>query len=583
MRWRPRGRRPRARTPEDELAPRGVEERSPWVDLQRLVGNRFVQRVLARHAPGSAGRPRRSAPDGAALAAPERADLELTLGEDLADVRVHDDGESREAAARLDASAFSAGRDIYLGTDASVDGPSNGPRRRLIAHEAIHVLQRRRADPRSMPRAVTDASEPAEREAASGTSATSSGQRAALSAVPSGVIARQPTPPTAKGTTSDWPGLEPPYVPPPTHVFEAPGGGTPAGAKKIIENYAALQPHVRRSAVEFSYPRGTVATVLKALAVAEAEGALREPVGEILRFIEEIETRMATGKTVDQMAQIEASWEQSRQRKAAQQALGRPASEAEVEQERQRGVEQRSYHHPAQKTRWEKLTKPQQAAWTAKANQAISTIVAHAATAFPALKLSASDFKHGFHEIDKNSPGALAQAARAAGGGRVVEIGFEFVEIVQVNPAYALSTVVHEMRGHVEFDSPGATRTWQMELYQNAGAKIPGYVPNPTAEATSFGYHESEIYSYLRELPYWTPTAAKDKKFAHLNPDPRELMLTQLKEIASEWEPTLLVALLRGLYKRFVLDPRLEASALTAFKNAIKATMSASDAAQILK
>ena len=578
MRWHSRGRRPWVRTRrQDEDAPPGPA-RSAWLELQRLVGNRFMQRLLAR------GDPSTRAPavdDGSALGPSERAELEPALGENLADVRLHDDSETRRAAGRLGAAAFSAGRDIYLGGGVATESQADGSRRRVIAHEAIHVLQRRRAGASSTSRPLTEPHEASEREAASGSAQAMAGQRVAVSAAPSGVIARQPAPPTAKGSTSAWPGLEPPYVPPPTHVFEDPAGGTPAGARRILDQYAKLDPPVRRMAFDYSYPRGSVTKVLKALPAADAAAAYRDTLIEILRWVEEAETRTASGTSDDQMAQTEATWEQARQQAAAQKALGRKPTPAEVDQQRQGVQEHHSFHHPAVKTRWEKLTKIKQAEWTVAADQAISAIVAYAGTAHPELKLIAADFKHAFHEIDKNSPGALAQAGQA-GGRRVVEIGFEFVDAVKVKPAYALSTAVHELRGHAEFDSPG-DRTWQLGLYRKAAAKMPGYASSEKSELASFGYHESEIYSLLRELPYWTPVADTDKKVAHLNPDPKSLVVGQIEEIASEWEPTLLVALLRGFLKRLSVDPRIEASALAAFKNAIKAALSAADAAQVLK
>jgi hypothetical protein len=561
-------------SPSDALA------QSPWLELQRLLGNRFVQRFLGRGDREDRAYDDDAADRGRSLEGRERAELESTVGEDLGDVRVHEGPDTHEAARALDATAFSTGKHIHLGAEASRTAPDERARGRTLAHEAIHVLQRRRARLTPPRRPVTEPGEPAEREATSA-AASQAGQRPTVSAVPSGIIARQPTPPTAKGTTSEWPGLERDVGPPPTHVFEHPQGNTPAGARRVLDQYNALTPGVRTMAFDYSYPRGSVAKVLKALPAADAEGTYREVVTEILRRVEEAETRIASGKTDEQMADVEAAWEHARYKAAAARKLGHAPTDAEIEQMRREAQSRRSFHHPAVKTRWEKLSTAKKAEWTADADKAIAALVAHAASAHPSLKLTAADFKHAFHEIDKNSPGAFAQAGES-GGRPVVEIGFEFVEAVKVDPAYALSTVVHELRGHREFDSPGGD-TWQLTLYRKAARKIPGYTADPTAEAASYGYHASEIYSLLRELPYWTPVAAKHKKFEHLNPDPKTLIAAQLTEIMAEWEPALAVTLVRALYRRFSLDPRLDASALQAFKDAIKAKFSAADAAQILK
>ena len=158
---------------------------------------------------------------------------------------------------------------------------------------------------------------------------------------------------------------------------------------------------------------------------------------------------------------------------------------------------------------------------------------------------------------------------------------------VTVNPAYAMSTVVHELYGHPEFDSAS---NYQLTLFQLASKSIPGYISDPTTEATSYGYHESEIYSLMRELPYWTGVSATDKAdkkkqgaaVATADYDPRNAIGWELDDIISEWEPGVLKALVHGLYKRMQMDPRIQPMALTALEDQIKTKFSA-DAATILK
>lgn len=64
-----------------------------------------------------------------------RAAAEQTLNSDLSDVRVHDDTAANEAAASLNARAFTHGSDIYLAR-----GESAGDRR-LVGHELTHTVQ----------------------------------------------------------------------------------------------------------------------------------------------------------------------------------------------------------------------------------------------------------------------------------------------------------------------------------------------------------------------------------------------------------------------------------------------------------
>lgn len=64
-----------------------------------------------------------------------RRQLESGMGVDLSDVRVHDDGQARNASAALKARAFTHKNHIWLGRGESADDT------RLLAHEATHVLQ----------------------------------------------------------------------------------------------------------------------------------------------------------------------------------------------------------------------------------------------------------------------------------------------------------------------------------------------------------------------------------------------------------------------------------------------------------
>jgi Domain of unknown function (DUF4157) len=74
---------------------------------------------------------------GQPVSPPARRSLERRMGVDLGDARVHTDAAAADAAAGLNARAFSHGRDIYLGR-----GESQGDDR-LMAHELTHVVQHR--------------------------------------------------------------------------------------------------------------------------------------------------------------------------------------------------------------------------------------------------------------------------------------------------------------------------------------------------------------------------------------------------------------------------------------------------------
>lgn len=64
-------------------------------------------------------------------------------GDDLSEVRVHDDSPAHEAARQLGAHAFTIGRSIYFGADQY--RPSTLPGKHLLAHEVAHTIQQRSA------------------------------------------------------------------------------------------------------------------------------------------------------------------------------------------------------------------------------------------------------------------------------------------------------------------------------------------------------------------------------------------------------------------------------------------------------
>lgn len=374
-------------------------------------------------------------------------------------------------------------------------------------------------------------------------------------------------PPLAKGSTSYWPGLAPPTTPPPAPVslFERPTSqADKAGAKKAMEEYRKLSPAARKAAFDASYPTGSLAKVLALLGSEEAATNFAVEVRELTRWAEESETRKASGMTDAQMADAEAKWLYAKNKKAAEaKAGGKPVSDADVEKGRKDAEAAQSYYHPMAKTRYDALKPAERTAWDKKAADAIAAMVAYAAAHHPELKLTAANLVWDPNAIDKNAPGALGQGR----GPGTATVGFEFVDVTKVDPAYAMSTVVHELFGHPEFDDP---TNYQLSIFNLAGPKIPGYTSDPDAEGASYGYHESEIYSLMRELPYWTQVSAKNKKWASVNYDPRSGIGWQLDAIKSEWEPAIAAALVRGLYRRFALDPRIQPMALTAFSELIK-------------
>ena len=129
---RERGTRPRAA--QDAAPRRGYA--AELAGLPRVLldaGNSAVSRLLGRRAS-----------EGRALAPETRTRLERGLGENLQEVRVHQDAAAEQVAGSLNARAVTEGEDIYLAADAP--GPDTSAGQDLLAHETMHVVQQRRAD-----------------------------------------------------------------------------------------------------------------------------------------------------------------------------------------------------------------------------------------------------------------------------------------------------------------------------------------------------------------------------------------------------------------------------------------------------
>ena len=80
-----------------------------------------------------------SAGSGQPLPRSVQRDMAPRLGADLSAVRVHTGDASAQASRRLNAAAFTLGRDIHFGRNRFQ--PHSGPGRELLAHELVHTVQ----------------------------------------------------------------------------------------------------------------------------------------------------------------------------------------------------------------------------------------------------------------------------------------------------------------------------------------------------------------------------------------------------------------------------------------------------------
>jgi hypothetical protein len=125
------------------------------LQLQRHLGNRHVQRLLARAqdanhdtevAPDVEEAIRHTQGSGQALDSAVRLQMESAFGTDFSGVRVHNDSQADGLNQTLSARAFTTGQDIFFGEGEYNPGSSHG--RELLAHELTHVVQQRPGGPR---------------------------------------------------------------------------------------------------------------------------------------------------------------------------------------------------------------------------------------------------------------------------------------------------------------------------------------------------------------------------------------------------------------------------------------------------
>ena len=490
-----------------------------------------------------------------------RQDMEQRFGRDFSRVRVHSDSAGEQSAQDVNANAYTVGHHIVFGAGRFASGTQEG--RRLIAHELTHVTQQSGLDglrfvlgsggsglsPNALPGQVRHVNPNAAR------------------------IGLQPQ----KAAAGPSPELQFAMI-----LSSRKGGITDADARKALDLYKMLSAAERLKAFNSLYSSGEITQLLRALKATDAAGPYRDEVAQILRWVEEAETKNASGMTDDQMAEAQAKFKQAEAEKEAQAKLAAKAPKGiappkpttkDVEQARKEKVERTSIA-PTTVTTWDKMPKPEKDKWDKRGDVVVKALVAHATKKHPDLKLTEGHFLVDFGGVEKRGQRVLAYGQSDGKGGKLAVFGFRFVEAAEANPAYVMSVVVHEVFGHPEYGQYGTE--YHLALYDKAQAKMPGYT-KPAAGTTerrseidAFAYQETEIYSLLRSFSYHTPIAAADAGKGLVSIDPTSTVQARLGLIKQQWEPKLAVAIVRGLYQRLLQDPRITGPAINAFRAGVK-------------
>ena len=102
---------------------------------------------------------------------------------------------------------------------------------------------------------------------------------------------------------------------------------------------------------------------------------------------------------------------------------------------------------------------------------------------------------------------------------------------------------------------------------------MPGYT-KPTGDARkseldAYGYQETEIYSLMISVPYYTANAPADAALNNLNFDPVAAISARIGLIKQQFEPGVAKSLIRGLFLRFKADPKVKPASFKAFLQGI--------------
>ena len=375
-------------------------------------------------------------------------------------------------------------------------------------------------------------------------------------------------------------------------------GLTRSDARLAIEAYKALPPEERLKYLEKHYATGWIANMLKALSPQDAADNFVDEVREILRWVEEAETRKATGLSDEDMAELQAKYMESKRTKLAEEKIEKetpkgvapapPTAEQKAEAHKEIVSKSSVEKKTEAELEWLKKKEEEKRKWDERAKAVIKSITSLANSKYPELKVKESSFNANFEDIERRGKRVIAMTGTGPDGARQLVIGYAFVETAEVNPEYVMSIVVHELFGHPEFGSYGTE--YLLNLYDTAATKMADYT-QPTGEERlkeidNFAYQGTEIFSLLRGFAYHTPISDEDREKHKgkrlVSVDPKETVQHRIGLIRKNWDPKLSPALVRGLYKRFNLDPRLTPEAIDAFRDGVRAVFG-KEAKEILK
>jgi len=491
---------------------------------------------------------------GAGMAVPHQQALQQAFGRhSLTGVRAHvGPGDGADIAAlQLNATAFAHGEDVVFRSQ---------PDLASAAHEATHVLQQRAGVSAAEARR---ADSPSERAAAMVANRVAAGKSAedVLDASLGGKRAgAQPVFQLQPATVPQGPSIQ--------DAMLGAAAWTRVLAEQAMTVYAGLSTSQRDAWLQ---RHKTVDAMLGALDPADATGSGRyvATIRDILERVQRAGALRFAGRLGLQgepgMAAVDARFMHKRNVAAATAASGgNPPSAAAI------SAQQTSQVASTSIAPQNVAMTPQQAALINSQNQAlIPGLIQYAAQHHPQLQLQASQIQVDAMAVNDRGQGIIAFAS----GGKAV-VGESFRDAAQADFAYVMPTLVHELFGHPDYGPYGTE--YGLKIYDAAAARMPGYVQpvgaGRTSELDAYAYQETEIYSLLREVDYYSPVTAAHQNLASVNYDPAPEIASRLGLIKGQFERRVALSLLRGLALRIHADPRLSAKAKSTFDAGVKQT-----------
>ena len=338
-------------------------------------------------------------------------------------------------------------------------------------------------------------------------------------------------------------------------------------AMSAAEQVAFVATHYRSG----SY-RGTIRTHLEALPAEERTGRYRDTIRRVLELVERQEVRASTGMTDAQMATRQAAFMDAEALADARAATG-SATPTPTQQAQAHTQSVQQLNLPARTTnRWDALPvppDPAQANFRQRAADAITRIVARGAVVAPELHITAAHLHFSPEAIDRAADTRYAEFDSA---NNRLNFGMDFTDAAMSNADYVMGTVVHEVFGHGEYGGIGDS--YPLDLYGQARPQATGALttaqrgaPMSGSERFGYGYQGTEIYSELREFQYAVQAPAGSG--VRQGDRPVDDVRNRVGLIKDKFEGAVARGILRGMYARFALDPRIIPGALQLYVDAV--------------